>query len=325
MRKPTSEATNLVLTLSKLLSADAATLNRVIARLDFAGATLDTAAGWEPAIAHALAAPGAAGRAKEACQRDLAALEQLGAVALSPLDDAYPALLAAVPHRPPVIFVRGDLTAFKNPSVGVIGTREPTRHGTIAAKRIAKYFAERDWLVVSGLAKGIDTAAHSATVAADGRTVAVLAHGLGCVEPGESRELAEQIVESGGALLTQYTPGAQPLAKQYVKRDRIQAALSLGVVLVQTDIDGGSLHASRAALQYGRLLALSAPTATDMRNREPEIAGVLKILRDAPSEVARFLRCTPDRLNEISVLRTRDDYDALRERMLAQPKARPRN
>jgi DNA processing protein len=199
----------------------------------------------------------------------------------------------------------------------VIGTREPTRHGEIIAERVTSYYAAQRWSIVSGLALGVDALAHRATLSAGGHTVAVLAHGLDTVAPKNHTALAQEILAKDGALVTEYPYGTRPYGPQFVKRDRIQAGLAAAVVLIQTDLRGGSLHASRAALEYGRVLAYPVPTEADIAREEPKIQGVLLIDRGEPSEVAAFLKCKAPALSRVRPLRSRDDYGVLEAELLA--------
>ncbi len=304
-----------LLTLAKLRGVGSVTLNRVAARADFSGASLERIASWEPSVATALEAEGALARAEESASKDVDATYGMGARVISVLDSEYPELLAAVSDRPPYVFVKGDVSSMSRRAIAVIGTREPTRHGVLIAQRIATYFATRQWSVVSGLALGVDGVAHQAALDAAGRTVAVLAHGLDTVYPKKHAALAARIVDEGGALVSEYPPGAKPYGPQFVKRDRVQAALALSVVLVQTDVRGGSLHASRASLRYGRLLAVPMPTPADAENLEPKIEGIRKILDSSAEDVARYLECRVDALRRLLVLRSREDYAVLEERI----------
>ena len=197
--------------------------------------------------------------------------ERLGCKILSPLDEGYPVLLAATNDFPLILWVKGRLPAISERSVAIIGPREPTRHGEIIATRMSTYFVSEGWSVVSGLAKGCDAAAHRAALAAGGHTVAVLAHGLQTISPKEHKELAAQIVDQGGALVSEFPIGWPPQGGQFVQRDRTQAGLSQGVVMVQSGLNGGSLHAPRAALKYGRWVAVPEPTKLDTFQRSEKI------------------------------------------------------
>jgi DNA processing protein len=190
----------------------------------------------------------------------------------------------------------------------VIGTREPTEHGKTIAERVTGYFVSEGWSVVSGLALGCDAIAHQAALDARGHTVAVLAHGLHTIAPSRHKKLAERILDTGGALVTEYSFGQEPLPQQFVKRDRIQAGLVQGVVMIQSDVVGGSLFASRAALDYQRWLAVPYPTPQDISKEEPKIQGNLLLVNWSPEEKTDVLKCQPSDLRRLIILRSKSDY-----------------
>ncbi|MCK6844201.1 DNA-processing protein DprA [Klebsiella pneumoniae] len=215
--------------------------------------------------------------------------------------------------------VGGDTTSYSNHSVAIIGTREPTAHGVQIAQRISRFFAERGSSIVSGLALGCDAIAHETALRCGGHTVAVLAHGLQMISPSKHKDLAERILESGGALVSEYPFGQSVQAQQFVKRDKTQAGLADGVVMIQSDLKGGSLHASRAALEYGRWLAVPYPTDRDRANDEPKIQANLLIADGAPGPKTALLRCRESALSHIVVLRSKEDYQRLLETEPARP------
>jgi DNA processing protein len=314
--KPISDATRKILVLSQLPGVGPATLNALLKQPGFGTVELESLPWAPPPVLRALDDSDTAVRAEERASTLVAAARADGAQILSPLDEEYPALLAETPDRPPVLFVKGDLGPTRARALCVIGTREPTRHGAIIAERLTSYYAGQGWSIVSGLALGTDAIAHRAALNAGGHTVAVLAHGLDTVAPKSHTPLAQEILDKGGALITEYPYGTRPYGPQFVKRDRIQAGLAAAVVLIQTDMRGGSLHASRAALEYGRVLAYPAPTEQDVAREEPKVQGVLLIERGAPAEVAEFLRCKPAALSRVRPLRSRDDYRVLEDALL---------
>lgn len=248
------------------------------------------AANLHPAISRALEHPEAWDLALERAASQLELARRYEARILSPHDDDYPPLLAAVEDRPELLYVRGDLGPGRTRSISVIGTREPTPFGLKSAQRLTEYFVRQRWSIVSGLAYGVDVASHKAALNCGGHTVAVLAHGLDRTYPKAHETIAQEIVERGGALVTEYPFGTTPMGPRFVQRDRIQAALSQAVVLVQTDMKGGSLHASRAILKYGRLLAYPLPSREDVARGEAKIQGVLFIHQKSTSEIASFLK-----------------------------------
>ena len=247
-------------------------------------------------------------RASEWAGEQLAAAERYDARIISRLDDDYPKLLAATKDDPLILYVKGRFAEDPQKSVAIIGTREPTQHGQRIAERITQFFVEQRWSVVSGLAIGCDAIAHQKVIEAGGHTVAVLAHGLQLIAPSRHKNLAQSILDSGGALVSEYPFGRNVLGAQFVKRDRTQAGMSQGVVMIQSDLRGGSLHASRAAVDYKRWLAVPYPTDKDLKNAEPKVSANLVIADGTDAQRADLLRCSMSALGMVKVVRGRDDY-----------------
>ena len=303
-----SAETGKVLALSMLSGIGPATLRKIAAAPDFRRANSDEWAAQVPALERALNVKAAWAQAREKAEEQVAWAERLDARILSPLDPEYPPLLAATRDDPFLIFVRGKLAQDPSKSVAVIGTREPTTDGETIAQRIVQYFAERGWSTVSGLAIGCDAIAHRTVLDAKAHTVAVLAHGLQTIAPKQHEDLAEDILASGGALLSEFPFGRSPIPQQFVKRDRTQAGLAQGVVMIQSDLRGGSLHASRAAVLYARWLAVPYPTDKDRKAADPKIQANLVLADGRSVDKADLLRCDPPALDHLIILRSRDDY-----------------
>lgn len=245
--------------------------------------------------------------AQDAAYKQVTAAEQHGARILSSLDPEYPSLLTLTKDDPFIVYVKGTLAKDPLKSVAIIGTREPTATGVVIAQRVARTFAEQGWSIVSGLALGCDAIAHQAALNVGGHTVAVLAHGLQMISPSRHKGLAQAILDAGGALVSEYPFGQAVQAQQFVKRDRTQAGMAQGVVMIQSDTKGGSLHASRAALDYERWLAVPYPTTKDRQNGEPKVQGNLVIADGTMQERTSLLRCQVSALDRILVLRERAD------------------
>jgi len=191
-------------------------------------------------------------------------------------DDAYPPFLRLIDDPPPVLYVRGDLGVVANPNmVGVVGTREPTQRGMGVARKVAARFASDGFVVVSGLASGIDTAGHEGALEA-GATIAILGTALDKIYPAENRGLAERI-EQGGALLTEYPLGDEGRASNFVARDRIQAGMSLALIAVQTGLVGGTQHTIRFATESRRLLLCPRPLEGEAD--APSYEGIWELIR----------------------------------------------
>lgn len=306
-----SSPTVRLLTLSVLRGIGPVALKKIAAIPGFDAMEPETLASHVPSLKKALSHPDAWSSASKLAQEQLDAASRDGARVLSGVDPEYPRLLLETPDDPFVLFVKGRLAPVPENSVAIIGTREPTPHGELIAQRISAFFAEKGWSIVSGLAIGCDAIAHKTALEFKAHTVAVLAHGLQTIAPSRHKALAQEILDSGGALVTEYRYGQEVQKQQYVKRDRIQAGLAQGVVMVQSDLVGGSLHASRASIEYGRWLAAPAATDRDREQREPKVQANLLLASDDDSARADLLRCPVSALRNVFILRSREDYNQL--------------
>ena len=253
--------------------------------------------------------------AEEKAHIDINESNNIGSKIISVVDDEYPEILRQTSDRPFFLYIRGQMP--KRPSVAIIGTREPTDHGKEIAKRISNIFSENGWSIVSGLALGCDSIAHRSAVDNHGHTTAVLAHGLHTIFPKQNKKLSDEILSIGGTLLTEYEFGADPLPYHFAARDRIQAGLSQGVIMIQSDIKGGSLFASKAAIKYGRTLAVPYPTDLDKRKKEKKIGANLVLAGNDKDAKEKLLKCLPLELEKnLFVINTRDDYQSLKNKML---------
>ena len=188
-----------------------------------------------------------------AADEELGRVRELGADVLILDDGTYPAMLGEIADPPLTLYVRGDWAAcFEAPCVGVVGSRRCSTYGQNVATMLARDLAARGVTVVSGLARGIDAAAHRGALEAGGRTVAVLGTGVDEVYPRDHRKLAEEILARGGALVSQFPLGTPPLPENFPYRNRIISGLSLGVVLVEAAENSGSLITARLAMEQNR-------------------------------------------------------------------------
>src|SRR5215218_7370509 len=179
------------------------------------------------------------------------ALEGADVLALD--DGAYPSLLREIPDPPVTLYVRGRWReCVEAPCVGVVGSRRCSTYGQNVATSLARELAARGVTVVSGLARGVDAAAHRGALEAGGRTAAVLGTGIDEVYPRDHRRLAEEILAKGGALVTQFPLGTPPMAENFPYRNRIISGLSYGVIVIEASENSGSLITARLALEQGR-------------------------------------------------------------------------
>ncbi|MEA2024065.1 MAG: DNA-processing protein DprA [Actinomycetota bacterium] len=215
-------------------------------------------------IRNSLAAPATQRRAE---------LASLGFDAVLRGDPTYPDHLDVFEDAPDVLFVRGTLP--QDPGVGIVGTRRCTAYGLELAEAYGRAVAQTGWLVVSGLARGIDGAAHRGMVTAEGVGVAVLGCGIDVTYPREHRRLGEQILEAGGAIVSEYPPGSRPDAWRFPPRNRIIAGLSAAVVVVEAAKTGGALITAVKAAEYG-IPVFAMPGDVDRRTSE----GTNRLIRD---------------------------------------------
>jgi DNA processing protein len=166
-------------------------------------------------------------------------------------DPKYPRLLAELQHRPLALYAAGNLEALGEPQLAAVGSRNPTRPGSDTAFELARALAERGLGIVSGLASGIDTAAHRGALAAQGVTIGVLGSGVDIVYPAPNRELAESI-RHDGLLVSEFPLGTPPRRAHFPRRNRIIAGLSMGILVVEAARGSGSLITARAARELGR-------------------------------------------------------------------------
>jgi DNA processing protein len=184
-------------------------------------------------------------------EAELERLERAGIQALTWHDESYPSRLKEIFDKPPVLYVRGQLTAADEWAVSLVGTRRATVYGRQAAEEFGSGLARNGVTVVSGLARGIDAIGHKAALSAGGRTLAVLACGLDMVYPPEHLKLAQEITERG-ALISDYPLGTQPKSEFFPRRNRIMVGLSLGVLVIEGDLKSGALITARQALDENR-------------------------------------------------------------------------
>lgn len=174
-----------------------------------------------------------------------------GARILTPLDDEYPDSLRSIYNPPLALYIRGHLLPEDQRALGMVGSRKATHYGINVADRFAYQLAQTGFTIVSGLARGIDTAAHQGAVKAKGRTIAILGAALDQLYPPENAELAD-IIAAHGAVISEYPMGRPPDRQTFPYRNRIISALSMGVLVVEAGLKSGSLHTADAALEQGR-------------------------------------------------------------------------
>lgn len=225
-----------------------------------AGAWSASADDLAPIVTAPVAARIVEARAARSPEAALAGVAACGAVVIALGDPAYPPLLAQTATPPYVLFVRGDPAHLLGLAVAVVGTRAATAYGLDAAWRIVGPLARQGVTIVSGLALGIDAAAHEAALEAGGRTVAVVAGGIDGVYPPRHVRLHGRIVDGGGCVVSECAPGVAPLAGRFPARNRIIAGLALATVVVEAGARSGALITAACAADEGRdVLAVPGP------------------------------------------------------------------
>jgi DNA processing protein len=305
-----------LLILRKLDQVGPATLRKITADPHFESSSIEELASRHEKVAKALAKAGALEEAMSAAEKAIASLDTQGATLLSELDGQYPTLLRKAPERPFFLAYLGNLPQTQK-VVTVIGTRQPTSHGSVIAERVTTFFSERGWSIVSGLALGCDAIAHKVALDCGAHTVAVLAHGLHTIAPKSHESLAQRILANGGSLVTEFVFGEDPVPRNFATRDKAQAGMSKGVVMIQSDLIGGSLHASRASLGYGRILAVPAITERDLANKEPKAEANRVIVDGSEPQKLDLLKCDASKLKNLFAIRSKADYEALEQALLA--------
>jgi DNA processing protein len=206
-------------------------------------------------------------------------------------DPAYPPLLAEIPDPPPILYVQGDIDLLQRPQLAIVGSRNPTASGIANARDFSAFLAGAGLSITSGLAIGIDGAAHQGALTR-GISMAVTGTGLDRVYPAAHRELAHKLAEHG-ALISEYPPGTPPKAENFPRRNRIISGLSVGVLVVEATLQSGSLITARLALEQGREV-FAIPGSI----HNPQARGCHRLIRDG----AKLVESAQDIIDELGAL-----------------------
>jgi DNA processing protein len=218
------------------------------------------------------------------CRRDeaeaeYAAIAEFGCALIAQAEPEYPQRLAEIADPPPLLIVRGQVELLDRPALAVVGARNASANGRMFAHNLARELADAGLLVVSGLARGIDTAAHEGALAAGAPTLAVIASGVDVAYPSDNAELMERIAATG-VIVSERPLGAVPQARHFPRRNRLISGLSLGVVVVEAAPQSGSLITARLAAEQGREVMAVPGSPLDPRHR-----GTNQLLRDGATLV----------------------------------------
>lgn len=218
----------------------------------------------------------------EGVAADLAWAETPGQHLLTCDQALYPRLLREIADPPPLLFLHGDIALTDFPQVAVVGSRKPSVAGREDAEALAGELAAAGLVITSGLARGIDAAAHAGALRAAGKTIAVMGAGIDQVYPKENARLQAAIIERGGLLLSEFRPGTPPLSANFPRRNRIISGLSLGVLVVEAALESGSLITARLAAEQGRLV-----WALPGSRHHAQAQGCLRLIREGASMVTQ--------------------------------------
>ena len=205
---------------------------------------------------------------------------------------AYPAALTAIADPPPVLWTRGNIDALSTPAVAIVGSRAATPYGLAVAEQLAADLAARGLVVISGLARGVDSAAHRGALAGGGTTIAVLGSGVDVMYPPEHAPLTKAIDAAGGAVISELVPGTGPQQWFFPLRNRIISGLSRAVVVIEAGEKSGSLITARCALDQGRDVLAVPGNILSGRNR-----GAHALLKDG----AKIVESADDILEELGM------------------------
>ena len=229
--------------------------------------------------------------AKRYAEKQLSRLDKIHGTILTFWDPRYPELLRSIYDPPPYLYVLGEPVDQDRFALAIVGTRSPSEYGKMMAEKFSEEFARLGITVTSGLARGIDTVAHAASLKSSGRTIAVIGSGLDVVYPPENRNLLERIAGQG-AVLSEYEMGARPDAVNFPRRNRIISGLSLGTLVVETGLTGGAMITASMALDQNREVFAVPSNVSAGRNR-----GCNALIKDGR---AKLVESIEDILQELS-------------------------
>jgi len=224
---------------------------------------------------------------------ELARIEKAGVRIVTRDDAEYPNHLQEIYDPPLVLYVRGKLLEDERLAIGIVGSRRTTLYGQEMSRKLAYQLARVGMTIVSGLARGIDTEAHRGALQAKGRTVAVIGCGIDIVYPSENKKLADDIIEKGGAVVTEFPCGVPPDRQNFPMRNRIISGWSLGVVVVEANLKSGALITAKQAMEQGREVFAVPGRADSILSR-----GTNKLIKDG----AKLTEDAEDVLSEFEYL-----------------------
>jgi DNA processing protein len=262
------------------------------------------------------------GKARAAAESEWSRANALGAAIVSYICEAYPERLREIYDPPPVLWVRGDASLLSRPSIAIVGTRHPSPYGSGVAEMLARDLAARRLLVVSGMARGVDSCAHRGALAAHMPTLAVWGTGIDVVYPKENRKLAEEILAAGGAIASEVPLGTFPAPQNFPRRNRILSGVSIAVLVVEAAENSGTRVTARCAAEQNRDLFAVPGNVTNKGSWTPNtlikqgaklVATWEDVWEDLPSQVR----------NELDALAPSASKSVAAASLLAVPVLRP--
>lgn len=234
------------------------------------------------------------GKARRAADEEAEHLQKQGATLITLACSEYPERLREIYDPPPVLWVRGAVNLLSRPSIAMVGTRHPSPYGTGVAEMLARDLAARRLIIISGMARGIDTCAHKGALAARMPTIAVWGTGIDVVYPKENRKLADAILSTGGAIVSEMPIGTFPAPQNFPRRNRIISGLSIGVLVVEASENSGTRVTARCAAEQDRDLYAVPGNVTAKNSWTPNtlikqgaklVASWEDVWEDLPSQV----------------------------------------
>ncbi|HEV3307565.1 MAG TPA: DNA-processing protein DprA [Candidatus Sulfotelmatobacter sp.] len=243
----------------------------------------------------------ATGKSAELAREEIASAAAAGVTVLSPEDSYFPSRLKEIYDPPIVLYVRGNPEVLVQPGIAMVGTRHPTPYGSGMAERLACDLAAQGLVIISGMARGVDTASHRGAIAAKGKTVAVFGTGVNVIYPKENSRLSEQILALGGALISEFRMGTFAAPQNFPIRNRILSGMSVGVLVVEAAEYSGTRITARCALEQNRDVFAVPGNVTNKNSWGPNtlikqgaklVATWEDVWEDLPAEVKQALTPT---------------------------------
>ncbi|MGA9511256.1 MAG: DNA-processing protein DprA [Candidatus Sulfotelmatobacter sp.] len=244
----------------------------------------------------------ATGKSAELAREEIARAAGMGVTIISSEDAYYPARLKEIYDPPLVLYVRGNSEVLTHPGIAMVGTRHPTPYGSGMAERLACDLAVQGLVIISGMARGVDTASHRGAITAKGKTVAVLGTGVDVIYPKENSRLAEQILALGGCLISEFAMGTFAAPQNFPIRNRILSGMSIGVLVVEAAEYSGTRITARCALEQNRDVFAVPGNVTNKNSWGPNtlikqgaklVATWEDVWEDLPAEVKLALTPSP--------------------------------